>query len=45
MRTVRFRAATAEEEDSIPTQLSLGPAWTQNTIFCQNPGFYLFAYF
>jgi len=36
IRTVPHRASTAEEEDSIPTQLRLGPAWTQNMIFCQN---------
>jgi hypothetical protein len=44
-RTVPHRVASAEEEESIPTQLQLGLAWTQNMIFCQNPDFYLFTYF
>jgi hypothetical protein len=44
IRTIPHRAATAEEEDSIPTQLHVGPAWTQNRIFCQDPDFYIYSH-
>jgi len=39
IRTVPHRAATAEEEDSIPTHLRLGPAWTKIYDFLSKPGF------
>jgi len=44
IRTVPHRAASTEKEESIPTQLHLGSAWTQSMIFCQHPDFYLFTY-